>query len=255
MRPRRCCLFQNRRKGVLLLCLLRHNVSPSWGLQLGSYDKLLTRRLFCGIASVTTLSSCSPIDPSCATAPSSIQINTTSSILEVDYKAVAADIAALVDRVPYRGPTLVRLAWHSSGTYDAGAASYTTPEVIVGGSSSGTIRFDEELAHEANAGLKQSAVRFLEPIKEKYGPGLSYADLYTLAGGKSIYLILWFLPFFLTLHKTDSKNIFIGHCSGRYQGIGRSVHRLELWPSGFHGLFLCPTCRSSSLAGFRSTRS
>jgi len=49
-----------------------------------------------------------------------------------------------------------------------------------GGSSLGTIRFKEELAHGANAGLDK-AVAFLEPIKSKY-PEVSYADLYTLAG-------------------------------------------------------------------------
>ena len=95
-----------------------------------------------------------------------------------DYKAVANDIASLIDRVPYRGPPMVRLAWHSSGTYDTSTST--------GGSKGGTIRFDEELAHEENAGLKQSAVKILEPIKQKYGPSLSYADLYTLAGGKRL---------------------------------------------------------------------
>ena len=34
----------------------------------------------------------------------------------VDYKAVAADVADLVKANPDWGPTLVRLAWHSSGT-------------------------------------------------------------------------------------------------------------------------------------------
>ena len=35
----------------------------------------------------------------------------------VDYKAVSADIAALIKKNPDWGPTFVRLAWHSSGTY------------------------------------------------------------------------------------------------------------------------------------------
>lgn len=42
----------------------------------------------------------------------------------------------------------------------------------------GTIRFGQELAHGANAGL-QIAVNLLQPIKEKY-PDLSYADFYTV---------------------------------------------------------------------------
>jgi len=67
------------------------------------------------------------------------------------------------------------VAWHSSGTYDK--ASKT------GGSEGGTIRFKSELSHGGNAGLEATAVKWLEPIYKKYD-GLSYADLYTLAGGK-----------------------------------------------------------------------
>lgn len=92
----------------------------------------------------------------------------------VDYKAVANDIAEIIKGDGDKGPTLVRLAWHSSGTYDKISKT--------GGSSLGTIRFKEELAHGGNAGLADTAVAWLEPIKKKYGEDLSYADLYTLAG-------------------------------------------------------------------------
>lgn len=34
----------------------------------------------------------------------------------VDYKAVASDIADLIKKKPDQGPTMVRLAWHSSAT-------------------------------------------------------------------------------------------------------------------------------------------
>ena len=73
---------------------------------------------------------------------------------------------------PDWGPTLVRLAWHSSGTYDRMSKT--------GGSGLGTMRFKEELAHGANAGLDK-AVKKLEPIKAKH-PDVSYADLYALSG-------------------------------------------------------------------------
>ena len=54
-----------------------------------------------------------------------------------------------------------------------------------GGSGGGTIRFKEELAHGGNAGLGSTAVEWLEPVHEKY-KGISYADLYTLAGVAAI---------------------------------------------------------------------
>jgi len=94
----------------------------------------------------------------------------------VDYKAVAADIMDLVKKNPDWGPTLVRLAWHSSGTYDKISKT--------GGSNDGTIRFKEELAHGGNAGLADTAIVWMEPIHKKYADaGLSYGDLYTLGGG------------------------------------------------------------------------
>ena len=33
----------------------------------------------------------------------------------VDYKAVAADVAKIIKSDPDKGPTFLRLAWHSSG--------------------------------------------------------------------------------------------------------------------------------------------
>lgn len=90
----------------------------------------------------------------------------------VDYKAVASDIASLIESDKDKGPTLLRLAWHCSGTYDKKSGT--------GGSSGGTIRFQSELAHGGNAGLT-NAVKWLEPLKSKY-PSVSYGDLYTLAG-------------------------------------------------------------------------
>ncbi|KAL7539702.1 hypothetical protein ACHAXR_009509 [Thalassiosira sp. AJA248-18] len=91
-----------------------------------------------------------------------------------DYKAVANDIAGIIKADPDKGPTLLRLAWHSSGTYDKMSKD--------GGSGGGTIRFKEELAHGGNAGLGSTAVVWMEDIKKKYGDSLSYADLYTLGG-------------------------------------------------------------------------
>mmetsp|Transcript_14619 Transcript_14619/g.47625 ORF Transcript_14619/g.47625 Transcript_14619/m.47625 type:complete len:80 (+) Transcript_14619:782-1021(+) len=47
------------------------------------------------------------------------------------------------------------------------------------------MRFEEEQSHPANAGLDK-AVKWLDPIKKKYGDALSYGDLYTLAGVTAI---------------------------------------------------------------------
>jgi len=91
----------------------------------------------------------------------------------------AAIVALITDekkRINDDGPLFVRLAWHSSGTYDKLTRT--------GGSGKGTIRFKEELQHEANAGLDK-AVSKLEVIKQKY-PQVSYADIYTLAGAVSV---------------------------------------------------------------------
>ena len=97
----------------------------------------------------------------------------------VDYKAVSSDISKLITKNPDWGPTLVRLAWHSSGTYDKMSKT--------GGSGQGTMRFKEEFSHGANAGLSDTAIPWMETIYTKYSKdGLSYADLYTLAGVTAI---------------------------------------------------------------------
>jgi catalase (peroxidase I) len=94
----------------------------------------------------------------------------------VDYAAVRKDIEALLDDPKYDdgsyGPVFIRLAWHAAGTYDKTSKS--------GGSNGATMRFHPESAHGANAGLAIARDR-LEKVKAKY-PGLSYADLWTLAG-------------------------------------------------------------------------
>lgn len=94
----------------------------------------------------------------------------------VDYAKVRQAIEAVLESDPDMGPTLVRLAWHASGTYDV--------KTKTGGSDGATMRFSPESDHGANAGL-HLARNALEPIKEKF-PALSYADLWTLAGATAI---------------------------------------------------------------------
>lgn len=93
-----------------------------------------------------------------------------------DYAGAKAALKDLIATDENLGPTMVRLAWHSSGTYDRMSKT--------GGSGGGTIRFKEELAHGGNAGLDKMVAK-LEPIKSKF-PDVSYADLYVLAGATAI---------------------------------------------------------------------
>jgi len=93
-----------------------------------------------------------------------------------DYSAVQQSITALLHQPEYddgsAGPVLVRLAWHSAGTYDIATDT--------GGSNGAGMRYEAEGGDPANAGL-QHARAFLEPVKEKY-PWITYSDLWTLAG-------------------------------------------------------------------------
>ncbi|KAL4963123.1 peroxidase [Aspergillus stella-maris] len=93
-----------------------------------------------------------------------------------DYAAVKRDIAAQLKKPDYddgsAGPVFVRLAWHSSGTYDV--------ESDTGGSNGAGMRYEAEGGDPANAGL-QFGRAFLEPVKEKHS-WITYSDLWTLAG-------------------------------------------------------------------------
>lgn len=80
------------------------------------------------------------------------------------------------------GPICVRLAWHDSGPHDA---SVKEPWPKQGGAD-GSIRFDPEIKHGANAGLI-NAVKLLEPVKEAF-PAVSYADIYQMASARAIEL-------------------------------------------------------------------
>ncbi|CEP18033.1 hypothetical protein [Parasitella parasitica] len=102
----------------------------------------------------------------------------TASEKEINYQQVYNDIAELLDsNEDYDdgsyGPVLLRLAWHSSGTYNAKDGS--------GGSNGGTMRFKAEAQHSANNGLEVARDLLEKYVKSKY-PELSYGDMYTLGG-------------------------------------------------------------------------
>ncbi|KAF8149457.1 cytochrome c peroxidase [Crassisporium funariophilum] len=74
------------------------------------------------------------------------------------------------------GPVLLRLAWHSSGTYDK--------DTKTGGSNYATMRFEPEAKHGANNGLNV-ARDLMEKVKQEF-PWISYGDLWTLGGVAAI---------------------------------------------------------------------
>jgi len=76
-------------------------------------------------------------------------------------------------------PILLRLAWHDAGTFDESATKW--PDC---GGANGSIRFDPEINHGANAGLAKGLF-YLKPFHNKF-PRLSWADLIQLGGATAI---------------------------------------------------------------------
>ncbi|XWS23718.1 hypothetical protein CRYUN_Cryun28dG0039200 [Craigia yunnanensis] len=93
-------------------------------------------------------------------------------------KSAREDIKELL-KSKFCHPILVRLGWHDAGTYNKNIEEWPQR-----GGVNGSLRFEVELKHAANAGLV-NALNLIQSIKDKYS-GVTYADLFQLASATAI---------------------------------------------------------------------
>ena len=122
---------------------------------------------------------------SCKSNPMGCDFDYAAEFKSLDLAAVKKDLAALMTDSQewwpadfgHYGPLMVRMAWHSAGTYRTGDGR--------GGGGRGQQRFAPLNSWPDNVSLDK-ARRLLWPVKQKYGRKISWADLMILAGNVAL---------------------------------------------------------------------
>ncbi|XP_052309389.1 probable L-ascorbate peroxidase 6, chloroplastic/mitochondrial isoform X2 [Populus trichocarpa] len=144
--------------------------------------------------SICSASSSLSLASSSSYSPSSLKCLRFSPLIFKDQRSSMSTVAAASDAAQLKSaredikellkskfchPILVRLGWHDAGTYNKNIEEWPKR-----GGANGSLRFEIELKHAANAGLVD-ALKLIQPIKDKYS-GVTYADLFQMASAAAI---------------------------------------------------------------------